>query len=561
MDRPERLGRYEVRAVLGMGAMGTVYEGWDPELARGVAIKVIQAQHVDAHGLERFRREAHALARLPHTHIVSIHDISWGADTPFIVMELVRGETLAAEIARRADRPLATKVRLAAQICDALAFVNCAGIVHRDVKPGNILITADGDAKLADFGLARLQNSSLTGTANVMGTPAYLAPEGFSGVEVDARADVYGIAASLYEWVSFARPHASDHFATLVAQAMHQDAPDVRDKWPACPAALAECLRRGLARDPNDRYQSANDFGNALRALDLAAANVTPINEAATRVLNRAVGRQPVFKTPGRLSVVAASLAVLILLAAVLIMPRASAPPPLTQSMVADDIVPAGPVPPGPAAESPRATATPLSRGTVAPSPVSSSVPPESAAPSPPQDDEVEVEPPAIPIGTKILVTIGTELRTDRTTRGQFFEASLADPIVWQGREVAAAGTRVQGIVDAVVSGSVEREPSLQLSLLHIEIGGEPVRVRTARYEATAPHASGGPSRVTLIIGVVGGAALGGVLGGGKGAVTGAAIGATAAARAGPSAGEEYVFGNRLTFKLAEPLRLQPKSD
>lgn len=267
MVSPDRLGRYEIRGVLGSGAMGIVYSAWDPELERPVAIKIIQSLTLSEQEVERFRREAQMLARLTHPHIVAVYDIGAERTAPYVVMELVEGSTVASEIARQGSRPLRDKVRLVAEVCDALAFANAAGVVHRDVKPANIIITQTGAAKLADFGVARLKSSSLTATAHLVGTPAYLAPELFAGAEVDARADVYGAAATLFEWACGSRAHQSDNLAMLMAKVIQDDAPDIRERWPGCPALLAECLKRGLAKDPDQRYQTARDFGDALRSI------------------------------------------------------------------------------------------------------------------------------------------------------------------------------------------------------------------------------------------------------------------------------------------------------
>lgn len=565
MVTPERLGRYEIRGVLGSGAMGTVYTAWDPDLARGVALKIIRNPQVDEEALRRFRREAQALARLTHPHIVAVHDIGADDGAPYIVMELIEGTTLAGEIAAGVGRPLTEKVALAAQVCDALAFAHAAGIIHRDVKPGNILITRNGVAKLADFGLARLQHSSLTGSADVVGTPAYLAPEAFSGAELDARADVYGIAASVFEWVSGSRPHEAEHLATLMARVLHHDAPDVRDKWSACPPSLAACLRRGLARDRSERHQSAAEFGKALRAL----TGLDSVNEdARSTVVLEANSPMSSGQARGRrIALVGVAAVLLLLIGAGL----ASQITPDRDAVAVADPMPSAepPVPaastraaPEPPADTPKAAiAAPRSKPAalgVVPAPLSTTETAKTEAAA--DEDELEPPPAAVPIGTKVMVAIQTVLRTDRTARGDAFEGVLADPLLWNGREVAAAASRVRGIVDLVIPGTGDRPPALQLSLTSIQIGGEPTRVRTARYEIVAPPFDGGARVRTLIVGAIGGAAIGGVVGGAKGAAAGAAIGASAAGRPTPSGGE-YVIGDRLTFRLAEPLRLQPGTE
>lgn len=554
----ERFGRYEVRATLGSGAMGTVYSAWDPELHRAVAIKIVKNQ-LDHDALLRFQREARTLAQLAHPNIVAIHDIGTRDSSPFIVMELVEGEALSSEIARHAERPLQQKLELAAQVCDALAFAHRAQVLHRDVKPANILITSESRAKLADFGLARLQTSSLTGSANVVGTPAYLPPEAFAGETIDERADVYGLAATLYEWLSGGRPHEAEHLAALMTRVVNADSPDIRDRWPQCPPGLAECLQRGLARDRSQRFASAADFAMALRGLGLTLS--APEEAASTVVMAVA---SPVRTRATRLLVASATL-VIVAAAGVIGMwrPAKVAPPPTsseasgspTASNSSPTVEAAAPAP-LPARNRNRPTAP----GNESPSSTPLVVARAADTPPAPVRDEPEVEEAAaaaLPIGSKLLVRILGELRTDRVQAGQSFEAELAEPLRFADREAIAASAKVKGVIDAVVAGSADRAPSLQLSLVSIEVAGQPVRVRTARYEIAPPPSDRSQRVLTIVIGAVTGAAIGGVTAGGAGAATGAAIGA--GLLASPAVvGTAYLLGNVLTFKLAVPLRLHP---
>ncbi len=480
---PTRLGRYEIRSVLGSGAMGTVYAGWDPALSRGVAIKVIQGA-LGERDLERFQREAQTLARLIHPNIVAIHDIGTHDEAPFIVMELIHGHTLAREIADGVSRSAPQKVRLAAQLCDALAFANAAGVIHRDVKPANVLLTTEGVAKLADFGVARLQNSSLTGTANLVGTPAYLAPEAFSGTELDGRADVYGIAATLFEWLSGARPHDAENLAALMAKVLNLDAPDIRQHWRECPAPLAECLRRGLARDRGERHQSAKDFADALRAMDFAGDAMV---QGTTVLLDARVARGP--SSYASRTVLTAAAIVAAVGFAMLAMSINVPSEPVAEVVSTAAVSPVRPAP-VPATEAARTGAPVTERAkfdaTRRSAPAASVPAPTLATPAPApieQTAEEIIEPPAsVPVGTDVKISMRTDLSLfSESSRGMFFEAVLAAPVIFGGREVAPAGAPVRGIVDQThnLKGAITND----LSLVSISIGDRPIRIRTNRYQ------------------------------------------------------------------------------
>lgn len=553
-----RYGRYEVRATLGSGAMGIVYSAWDPDLQRPVAIKVIKnALNDDA--LARFQREAQTLAQLSHPNIVAVHDIGATDGCPFIVMELIEGEPLSSEIERRADRSLTEKIDLAAQVCDALVFAHRLGVLHRDVKPANILLTSRGTAKLADFGLARLQSSSLTASAQVVGTPAYLPPEAFAGERIDERADVYGLAACLYEWVSGARPHDADHLATLMARVMNSDSPDVRRRWPGCPPSLAMCLKRGLARDRAERFKSAEEFAVALRGTRVEPESADRLTSTVLLTSPNIWKRRVQAAIAGGLAVIASGVAI------------GTCRPRSTTSVNQAELTRTLPtVSPETKLSS---TAAPQSAGPP------KAIPAANAASRVPSARRLEVtpsepagakdtnlaevdEPPAlsVPIGSKVLVRVLTTLRTDRSRPGQTFDAELAEPLTWNGHQVAQLAAPVRGVVDAVFQGDGGRPSSMQLSLVTITVGDHAERVRTARYEIVAPAPQRSQRPFIVVIGAVSGAVVGGAIGGQAGAAAGAALGASVID--GPSVvGDSYVLGNRLTFKLAEPLRLQPGTD
>ena len=275
MTQPERIGRYEVSAELGRGAMGIVYRGRDPALDRPVAIKLIRlgavSETVPAAELEaRFLREARIAARLHHPRIATIYDAGREGDSLFLVMELVEGESLARRLLR-GDFPGSTEaLLLVAEVADALAAAHAAGIVHRDVKPANILLGRGGGVKVSDFGVAKAvgESTELTRSGSVLGSPAYMAPEQIQGRDLDGRADVFSLGVVLYELLLRRKPFPADTVTTLIYQILHQDPFADRQAWAGLPAVQTEFLRWCLAKEPVDRVPDARTF--AARARELA---------------------------------------------------------------------------------------------------------------------------------------------------------------------------------------------------------------------------------------------------------------------------------------------------
>ncbi len=273
-----QLGAYEILSVLGAGAMGEVYLAHDGRLGRDVAIKVLPSAVVyDPDRLRRFEREARAAAALNHPNIVAVHDIGRHGDTPYIVMEYVRGETLAAYLQRQ--RPSQVRaLEIGIEIADALAMAHGGGVVHRDLKPGNVMITPDGHVKVLDFGLAK--NLALTsgGTTiggspmdeegtivgQVLGTPGYMSPEQRLGQPVDYRSDIYSLGVMLYQLVTGKRPYQAgiDALTAPVPSACKAD--------PSVPAAVGDLVARAMARAPSDRPQSVDALKTELKRLHRA---------------------------------------------------------------------------------------------------------------------------------------------------------------------------------------------------------------------------------------------------------------------------------------------------
>jgi eukaryotic-like serine/threonine-protein kinase len=302
MTTPSVLGeRYQIGGVLGRGGMAEVHRGRDLRLNREVAVKVLRSDLArDPSFQVRFRREAQAAASLNHPAIVAVYDTgedrtATGA-TPYIVMEYVEGDTLR-DLLRREGRLRPEKaMELAADICGALDFSHRNGIVHRDVKPGNVMITPDGAVKVMDFGIARAISDSaatMTSTAAVIGTAQYLSPEQARGEGVDARSDVYSVGCLLYELVTGAPPFTGDSPVSVAYQHVREDPRLPSSINPAIPPELDAILMKAMAKNPANRYQSAADMrSDLLRAVAGQRVEATPVMGDAekTAIIGAPVG-------------------------------------------------------------------------------------------------------------------------------------------------------------------------------------------------------------------------------------------------------------------------------
>ena len=275
---PGAIGRYEVRERIGRGGFGDVYRGFDPVLKRAVAIKTCLAD--DTTDRARFVREAELAARLVHPNIVTIHDFGVDGETPYLVQELLPGEDLSHRLARGGEIPLAVKVRLLLETATGLAHAHAAGVVHRDVKPGNLRVLPDGRLKILDFGIARELGaaSMLTGDNRVVGTIAYMAPEQARGELADARADVHAWGAVAYELLSGRRAISGDTPAGMLFRLLDAAPPPLREVAPATPRDLAALVDRCLEREPAKRPR---DGGELLALLEPIARAIVPSGELA----------------------------------------------------------------------------------------------------------------------------------------------------------------------------------------------------------------------------------------------------------------------------------------
>lgn len=285
-----KLGRYEVVRELGKGAMGVVYLAKDPLIGRLVALKTIRpASAVDDDEAkefqQRFLREAQAAGILSHPAIVTVHDIGQDAESgvSFIAMEYVEGQNLKEFLSQGKSMPPAEVAEILAQIAEALDFAHAKGIVHRDVKPANIMLCGESRAKITDFGIAKIASISanLTTTGQFLGTPNYMAPEQVKGTRVDGRTDIFSLGIVLYETLVRRKPFGGDSLTSISYKIVHEGYTPVTDIDPSLPDGLDTVIRRSLAKDPGQRYQRAKDLAIELRAAAQGAVipkKVGPVN-------------------------------------------------------------------------------------------------------------------------------------------------------------------------------------------------------------------------------------------------------------------------------------------
>jgi len=285
MAELNRVGKYEIRRELGRGAMGVVYEAYDPVIKRLVALKTIRADQLAGESSEdilaRFRREAQAAGRLNHPNIVSIYDCGEEDGVSYIAMECVQGKELKDHFQANERFTTADIVRIMTQILNALEYSHKQGVVHRDIKPANIFMLADGSVKVADFGIAHLETSNMTQVGTAIGTPAYMSPEQIQGLPVDGRSDLFSAGVILYQFLTGERPFSGSSTTTMRKVLEEDPLPPSRFNVQV-PAALDAVVRKALAKRPDDRFQTAREFADALRsAAASAGAGAAPAVAAA----------------------------------------------------------------------------------------------------------------------------------------------------------------------------------------------------------------------------------------------------------------------------------------
>jgi eukaryotic-like serine/threonine-protein kinase len=264
-----KLGKYELRRELGRGAMGVVYEAFDPSIERIVALKTIRRDQLEgAQGQDvagRFQREAKAAGRLNHPNIVSIYDFGEDHGTLFIAMEFVSGRELKSYFDNNERFPLTDIVRVMSQLLDALAYSHQYGVVHRDIKPANIILLPGSGVKVADFGIAHIESSQFTQAGTVLGTPAYMSPEQFMGQTVDGRSDIFSAGVVLYQFLSGERPF-SGTATTIMHKVLMEDPLPPSMLNVQAPKPFDAVIKKAMAKRPEDRFQTAREFADAIRA-------------------------------------------------------------------------------------------------------------------------------------------------------------------------------------------------------------------------------------------------------------------------------------------------------
>ena len=268
MNTVRSIGRYRIEALLGTGAMGEVYRAHDPAIDRLVAIKVVRPELVAGSGgeqlLERFRREARAAGRRFHPNIVAIWDFGDDNGTPFLVMELVEGQSLDQLIKSSGTLPPVRSVSIITQVLSALGFAHTNGIVHRDIKPSNVMVLPGDQVKVADFGIARLEASEFTIVGDLLGTPAYMAPEQLSGGPIDHRTDLFATGVILFEMLTGVKPFRGKSITEIISFMEKRGPEDIRALNPAVPEDMKRVIAKSVAFDPAERYADAAAFSKAV---------------------------------------------------------------------------------------------------------------------------------------------------------------------------------------------------------------------------------------------------------------------------------------------------------
>jgi eukaryotic-like serine/threonine-protein kinase len=285
------VGRYEILAKVGQGAMGVVYRAQDPTIRRIVALKVLPADPVapteqtaaqtrSSAGL--FEREAQAAGALLHPNIVTLYDAGRDGSWYYLAMEFVEGGTFAAEIARAGKLDVARAVEVVAVVADALDFAHERGVVHRDIKPANLMILPDQTVKVADFGIARLSSATSTMTGDMMvGTPHYMSPEQVRGGKIDGRSDLFSLAVVLYEALTGRKPFQAETLAAVLNSIMNSIPPPVHEIDAAIPPQLSSIVSKAMARNAEERYARGKDMASDLRRFQSAGRGEATVVQAA----------------------------------------------------------------------------------------------------------------------------------------------------------------------------------------------------------------------------------------------------------------------------------------
>ena len=529
--------RYQPVARLGAGAFGEVQRAHDRLLGRDVAVKRIRLEaFVEPARLDevkkRFLREAQVAARLRHRNIVTTHDIVSSPSTSFIVMELVEGQTLQSLLQARGRLGLDETIRVLEQVAAALDHAHASGVVHRDVKPANIMIEPSGHVKVMDFGIAKLEaGANLTSTGSIMGTPNYMAPEQARGEKVDARSDLFSLGCVLYECLTGTRPFQSPSVSAILVKILTEDPPPVDFETTGLPRGLAPVLLRATAKDPSARYPSGAAMIEALRALESAAvptvtAAVAPLAAPASpapgapAVVSAAAPRGRRVRRPAALAAAAVLIVALAWIGGALRPPR---PLPGHSLVAEEDVGFLGRL----LGREPRLLVM-------------------------------------LPAGTVLHLALAGPLSSESTVAGDAFAAETARPVRIEGVEAVPEGSQVIGrVTHAASAAQAAGRGEMTLALVEVQLAdGGRFDVRSKPVGLRAP-ASRKKDNVLIESLSELGSAMGGLIGGRKGAAAGIVVGGTAGAMVvTTSRGREVALGAgaRLSVELLEPVTVaRPK--
>jgi serine/threonine-protein kinase len=513
--------RYQAVARLGAGAFGEVFRARDSVLGREVAVKRIRldAFAEPAHLEEvkqRFLREAQVAARLRHPNIVTTHDILSTPATSLIVMELVEGETLQARLRARGRLPLAEALGLLGQVAAALDHAHANGVVHRDVKPANVMIEPTGHVKVMDFGIAKLEaGANLTSTGLIMGTPYYMSPEQARGEKVDGRSDLFSLGCVLYECLAGRRPFEAETVSGILVKILTESPPPLGSLPQGVPPGVEAVLARAMAKEPSARYATGAAMIDALRAAETseAASASVPVPAAAT----------PTARPSRRVLGGVAAIAALLLLAALgwlVGRPRPAPPAGDGEALVVEED-------PGffgrLLGRSPRLLVT-------------------------------------LPTGTPFRLALQSPLSSETAVTGDTLAAETTGPVRIEGVVAIPPGSRLTGRVTHAASAAQAAgrgEMTLEFDAIALPDGTR-ASIRTRPLGIRAPAARKKDNAIVAGLSEVG-AAVGGLFGGRKGAAAGSVVGGAAGtAIVTTSAGREVALAARapLSVELLEPVRL-----
>ncbi len=297
-EQHRQVGKFELRELIGEGAMGVVWRAYDSVIRRFVALKLLSRAGRSPDARERFLREARAAGALQHPNLVTIYDLGDADGQLFIAMELVDGRDLSAVIALAEPLALERKLDIVIEVLQGLSYAHERGVIHRDIKPSNIRLASDGAVKIMDFGIARLQSADVTGSGAIVGTPTYMAPEQITNGAITPATDIFAVGCLLYELLAYQKPFAGETVHGVLYQVLTTDPKPLRTLAPSIPAALERVVAKAMAKVPEDRYETARQMRSALFSIRVALSgahetterlslNWTPIPAAAAQRRSR----------------------------------------------------------------------------------------------------------------------------------------------------------------------------------------------------------------------------------------------------------------------------------